>query len=127
MSIERDQKDFRDNINKQSQEDIQAFRSEVENKIAQLFTKSNTNDDEIKYLGVRVTGVNDMVVDIEGNLKKEKENLENLKNEFAHENELTVKKITEIKTSVGTISNSLEHHFTDIAFLQENQVCVQNV
>merc|ERR1711915_1125791 len=65
VSIERDHKDFRDNINKQSKEDIEAFRSEVENKIAQLFTKSDANDDEMKYLGVRVTGVNDMVIDIE--------------------------------------------------------------
>jgi len=126
VAYEKDQKNMSENFIKNSSEEFETFKQEIDSKVFNLNLKTDKHTNQFENIETNISHMNEDNEKIKEEIMQQKNEsinrLENLKKDLENENGLIVTKLSEQNKSVETISMTLEQQFEKMAAVQNTEL-----
>merc|ERR1711892_260848 len=122
VSYEKDQKETVETLNKSYEKEFGVFKQEMDAKVTIFITKADNQEDKIENIDVKISSINKELFKNAEQFQSQTQYFGKLKQNFEKENELIVKRFSEQKDAMETVSSTLHYQFEKIGKLETNEV-----
>merc|ERR1711892_1005708 len=122
VSYKKEQKETVKTLNKSTEQEFDAFKQEIDAKVSIFITKADNQEDKVESIEVKISSINKELSKNAEQFQSQTQDFGKLKHNFEKENELIVKKFSEQKDAMETVSSTLHHQFEKIEKLEANEV-----